>query len=544
MLTSLFRQTSIKKQLSNVMVIIGVASTLILLGARFTGKVTDLQYAERQHMQQIAELQLLLQAIEHGTPASKLPQNTKQAILDKIRRAREVGPDQLPKLLWQVDYVFVRLMGFGAVLGLADKDVVDLDRMAEKVKTLPQIDARSIATLNPYLGPVLENSNAFADAIIEVAGIVRVLVLAISLVSLGAVIMVFWRLKQRVEQIPPLIDVMRRLSENDLTIEVPATSSEDEISQIARTVQVFKESAIEREHLAETQKAEQAAKESRAQRIQESSDRFDKSISSALGAVFQASAELQSTSQQMSSTAEEATQQSAMVVSASNEALSNVQTVAATTEELSVSITEIGRRAHQSAEITQNAVAEAEATNKRIQDFAEAAAKIGEVVNLINDIASQTNLLALNATIEAARAGESGKGFAVVAEEVKNLANQTARATEDISIQIATLQDQTNGAVEAIGRIRSVIGEVNNITATIASAVEEQDTATKEISRSVQQAAQRTQDVNENIANVSQTANQTGAAAGQVLSAAQEMSQQADKLRTEVDLFLTEIRAA
>jgi methyl-accepting chemotaxis protein len=198
----------------------------------------------------------------------------------------------------------------------------------------------------------------------------------------------------------------------------------------------------------------------------------------------------------------------------------------------------------QSARISQNAVSEADATNETVQGLAAAATKIGEVVNLINDIAGQTNLLALNATIEAARAGEAGKGFAVVAQEVKNLANQTAKATEEISAQIGAVQSETAGAVTAIERIRSIIGEVNDISTTISSAVEEQGVSTKEIARNVQEAARGTQDVNQNIENVSRAAGETGSAAGQVLTASQDMSRQAEGLRGEVDKFLHEIRTA
>jgi methyl-accepting chemotaxis protein len=196
----------------------------------------------------------------------------------------------------------------------------------------------------------------------------------------------------------------------------------------------------------------------------------------------------------------------------------------------------------QSAKIAQSAVQEAEATNETVRGLADAASKIGEVVDLINDIAGQTNLLALNATIEAARAGEAGKGFAVVAQEVKNLANQTAKATEEISSQIGAVQEETTEAVTAIEKIRGIIGEVNDIATTISSAVEEQGVSTQEIARNVQQAATGTQDVNANIENVRKAAGETGVAANQVLNASQEMSRQAEGLRSEVDRFLKEIR--
>jgi len=204
----------------------------------------------------------------------------------------------------------------------------------------------------------------------------------------------------------------------------------------------------------------------------------------------------------------------------------------------------IGRQVHQSARIASAAVHEAEATNTTIQGLAETASKIGEVVNLINDIAGKTNLLALNATIEAARAGEAGKGFAVVAQEVKNLANQTAKATEDIARQINAVQDGTADAVGAIGKITGVIGEINDIATTIATAIEEQSASTAEIARNVQQAARGTQDVNTNIESVNRAAGETGTAASQVLGASQAMSRQAETLRGDIDRFLQEVQAA
>ncbi|WP_029010948.1 methyl-accepting chemotaxis protein, partial [Azospirillum halopraeferens] len=222
----------------------------------------------------------------------------------------------------------------------------------------------------------------------------------------------------------------------------------------------------------------------------------------------------------------------------------NVQTVAAASEELGSSITEISRRVSESARISRDAQGAAERTNTTVEGLATAAQRIGDVVSLIQNIAGQTNLLALNATIEAARAGEAGKGFAVVASEVKALANQTARATEDIAAQIAEIQAQTGGAVTAIRDIGKTISDVNEIAGTIAAAVEEQAAATQEIGRNVQQAACGTQEVSDNITGVSTAAREAGTAAAEVLSAANRLSQEAGTLRTEVDGFIARVRAA
>ena len=269
---------------------------------------------------------------------------------------------------------------------------------------------------------------------------------------------------------------------------------------------------------------------------------FETNVKTVVDQVAAASTEMRATAESMAASSEESVRQSNAVAAAAEEATSNVQTVASASEELSSSISEISRQVSQSSKIAQEAVQEAERTNITVQGLAEASTKIGDVVNLINDIASQTNLLALNATIEAARAGEAGKGFAVVASEVKNLANQTARATEDISSQISAIQDATTGAVDAIQGIGKTIDQVNEIAGTIAAAVEQQGAATNEISRNVQEAATGTQQVSQNIQSVSQAANEAGQGASEVLSAAEELSKQSEVLGNEVDKFLENVK--
>jgi methyl-accepting chemotaxis protein len=254
--------------------------------------------------------------------------------------------------------------------------------------------------------------------------------------------------------------------------------------------------------------------------------------------VTAAATEMRSSAESMRATAEETSQQSAAVASASEQANTNVKTVAAAAEEMSNSIQEISKQVTESARISQGAVTQAQHTNNVVQSLATNAQKIGEVVNLINEIASQTNLLALNATIEAARAGDAGKGFAVVAAEVKTLANQTAKATDEIGDQVGAIQGATSEAVKAIQAITTTIGRISEICNGIASAVEEQGAATREIATNVQQAATGTEDVSRNIDGVRQASTETGNAAAQVLSAAQGLSKHAEGLRGQVDAFM------
>jgi methyl-accepting chemotaxis protein len=271
---------------------------------------------------------------------------------------------------------------------------------------------------------------------------------------------------------------------------------------------------------------------------------FGAKMKIALETVKAAAAAMENTAQGLAANAEETSRQSTAVSAASEQASTNVQTVASAAEELAASIAEIGRQVEQSTLVSRKAVGEAEQSNAMVRTLADSAQKIGDVIKLINDIAGQTNLLALNATIEAARAGEVGKGFAVVAAEVKNLANQTARATDEIAGQIGGIQDATRKAVGAIDAIATTIGEVSEIATSIASAVEEQGAATKEIARNVQQAAVGTSEVSANITTVNQAAGDTGKGADVVLAAAKELGRQADTLRVEIDTFFARVRAA
>jgi len=338
--------------------------------------------------------------------------------------------------------------------------------------------------------------------------------------------------------------VMRRLAAGDKSVEIFGAGRKDEIGAMASAIQVFKDNMIKADELSVAQTAEQAVKQQRATRLEHLVHDFESTIAGMAGVLSSAAAELQVTAQSMSSAASQTNQQASSVAAAAEEASVGVQTVAASAEELTASIGEITRQVTHSAGIAGQAVIDARRTDAIVRTLADGAQRIGLVVDLITNIASQTNLLALNATIEAARAGDAGKGFAVVASEVKNLANQTARATEEISGQVAQLQTSTKEAVEAISGIAKVIAEVGSIATAIAAAVEEQSAATAEIAKNTQQTAISTQDVSGNIAGVTQAADSAGAAAGQVLSAAGALSKQAGQLTSEVNTFVSSVRAA
>ncbi|SEH38502.1 methyl-accepting chemotaxis protein [Magnetospirillum fulvum] len=347
-----------------------------------------------------------------------------------------------------------------------------------------------------------------------------------------------------VKPIKAMTGSMTRLAKGDLNIEIAGGDRGDEIGAMAHAVQVFKDNAVA---MAEMQRRnaemEQHSTAEQRRLLLDTATRFETEVAGVVRSVGDGARAMRGTAQSMSSTADQVSSSANLVAVAAGEASSNVQTVAAASEELAASIREISRQVADSARVSQEAVDQVDHNRNTIAHLTEAANRIGEVVTLINDIASQTNLLALNATIEAARAGDAGKGFAVVAGEVKQLANQTARATEEISSQINAVQNTTREAVEAINNVAKTIDTINSISSQIASAVEEQSAATQEITRSVQQAANGTATVSSSIAGVNDGARRNGSEAVQVLNAAEHLAEDINSLTGKVESFLGRIRA-
>jgi methyl-accepting chemotaxis protein len=337
---------------------------------------------------------------------------------------------------------------------------------------------------------------------------------------------------------------MQLLSDGDLETEIYRSSQHDEIAAMANSLQIFRESMIEARSLGADQDKDRTAKAERATRMEARIVEFETTVRSALDGLQSSANSMQATAQSMAATADQSSALVSAVASAAEETSVNVQTVSSGTEQLSSSISEIGRQVVASAQIARKAVDDAGATDATMQGLAENAGRISVVVDLIQTIASQTNLLALNATIEAARAGEAGRGFAVVASEVKSLANQTAKATDEIRSQIANMQQVTTSAVSAIRNISNTISQINEVTTAIAAAVEQQGAATREIARNIQHAAGGTSEVSSNIIGVSTASAEAGSAASEVLNASGLLRREADVLRAGIDAFLSNIRVA
>ncbi|MCJ2091962.1 methyl-accepting chemotaxis protein [Methylobacterium sp. J-072] len=413
----------------------------------------------------------------------------------------------------------------------------------DELRTRQTAEVNTIADLaSTALDALVDRARALtAEASATLLRTVLFLAAAILLTGIGTLVVV----RRVLRPIRSMTEAMRALAAGDASVVVPARERQDEIGAMAAAVQVFKDNLLRTRQI-ETE-ADEARRTAEAQRravTRQMAEAFEAAVSGIITQVSSAATELQATASQMTASAQETASQSGTVAAAAEQSASNVNTVASAAEQLGSSVDEIGRQVQDSTILAQRAVGESDQTAALVSELSAAAARVGDVVQLIASIAAQTNLLALNATIEAARAGEAGRGFAVVATEVKELASQTAKATEEIANQIGRIQGVTGEAVGAIGAITGRIREINTVASAIAEAVEQQGAATREIVRNVTQATAGTQEVTGNIAGVAQAAEQTGAAAEQVLASATGLSRQSEQLAAEVDRFLATVRAA
>jgi methyl-accepting chemotaxis protein len=434
------------------------------------------------------------------------------------------------------------------LMGLYQSKFAELAKIRlQTVKDIKQL-SKLFAAAQPKFVLLLEDSSeelttAISETESKSNSTTVLMIIVILAVAVVAMILAYLIGRGIATPISSMTHAMTTLAEGDDSVEIPGEDYRNELGDMRTAVQVFKDNMIKNREMVSAQEARVAEREKRTAQIAERTKVFNTQSSDFLSAVSDSADGMRVTANEMSSMADGTSQQASAGASASEVASANVQTVASAAEELSATISEISGQVVQANNIANEAVSNVDGANNQVKGLAEAAQRIGEVVAMITDIAEQTNLLALNATIEAARAGEAGKGFAVVASEVKNLANQTAKATDEISGQVTDIQNATQNTVEAIEGIGKTVGEVSEISSAIAAAVEEQGAATQEIARNVEQAAQGTQEVNTNISGIQTSAQQSGSKSMEVVDAANKLNEDSVSLKKEIEGFISDIKA-
>jgi methyl-accepting chemotaxis protein len=438
------------------------------------------------------------------------------------------------------------------ILSLMSTYQSDFKKLAElDLKAVTEISALSklFAQAEPLMHALYEQIKAENERLTEASEslkertfwIILSVILGVLLATVTLAVLISRKISQPVQGIN---NVMIQLSDDNYDVDVPGQDRKDEVGQMARSVNIFKENGIEMKRLEEEQRRAQDVQIQRAKTLEVLTDEFESSVSELLEILSSATTELNATAQSMTSIAENTSEQSNAMSSASQSTYENIQTVASASEELSASIREISQQVSGASKATESAVHDVERATSQVESLLEASEQIGDVVKIIQDIAEQTNLLALNATIESARAGEAGKGFAVVASEVKSLAQETAKATERIAEQVSSVQGETSGAVDAIRDIEVKIKDVSEVASSIAAAIEEQNAATAEISRTTQVSEDNVQELSGNVSNVNMAAESTGKAASEVLSASTNLAQRTEMLKGQVAKFLADVKAA
>ncbi len=457
--------------------------------------------------------------------------------VDKAKDLMTTAGEQIAR--WQAEIVTRQISLMRNPLTVDEARVLEANGYGERLLSAANADLTALTELAN--GLTARNAQA-VDSAFDITLVVLLIGTAVAMIFAG----VAWFVLSRAIATPinGMSSFMERMAEGHYDEPTASQQRGDEIGMMAKSVEFFRQRLIENREMEARAAKENEEKAARAKRIEDMTNEFDKASSQMVSSVAEGSSELKGVATSMSQTAERTEEMSTSVAAAAEEAASNVETVASATEEINASLAEIASQVSRATEVAQGAVKAASETSTVINGLREQSDSIGDVIKLINEIAEQTNLLALNATIEAARAGEAGKGFAVVASEVKGLATQTAKATEEISAQIASVRGESENAVGAINHISTVIQQIDEITTAIAAAVEEQAAATKEIARNVAEASRGTGDVTSNIAQVKNGASETGGASRNVLTASEELSQHAERMRDTVQSFIAAIKAA